>query len=80
LKLLHQDAVLTSTGLLPVSWSLQVIGDLADFTLCSDDVVFLIFLYQRWIYRVDKSRANEYGQIAAPDEKDAVTGESKKEK
>jgi len=29
-----------------------------------DDVVFLVFLYQRWIYRVDLKRANEYGQIA----------------
>ncbi|KZT62279.1 cleft lip and palate transmembrane 1 [Calocera cornea HHB12733] len=29
-----------------------------------DDVVFLVFLYQRWIYRVDWKRANEYGQIA----------------
>jgi len=28
----------------------------------SDDVVFLIFLYQRWIYPVDKSRVNEFGQ------------------
>lgn len=27
-----------------------------------DDVVFLILLYQRWIYRVDYSRVNEYGQ------------------
>lgn len=26
-----------------------------------DDVIFLIFLYQRWIYRVDKSRVNEFG-------------------
>lgn len=26
-----------------------------------DDVVFLIYLYQRWIYRVDKKRANEFG-------------------
>ncbi|RXK41373.1 cleft lip and palate associated transmembrane protein [Tremella mesenterica] len=29
-----------------------------------DDVVFLILLYQRWIYRVDYSRVNEYGQVA----------------
>ncbi|CDZ97998.1 Transmembrane protein [Phaffia rhodozyma] len=29
-----------------------------------DDVVFIILLYQRWIYRVDKTRANEYGQVA----------------
>ncbi|EIN10835.1 cleft lip and palate associated transmembrane protein [Punctularia strigosozonata HHB-11173 SS5] len=28
-----------------------------------DDVVFLIFLYQRWIYRIDPKRVNEYGQI-----------------
>ncbi|GIL76805.1 hypothetical protein Vretimale_8728 [Volvox reticuliferus] len=26
-----------------------------------DDLVFVIYLYQRWIYRVDKSRANEFG-------------------
>ncbi|ORY25820.1 cleft lip and palate transmembrane protein 1-domain-containing protein [Naematelia encephala] len=28
-----------------------------------DDVVFLVLLYQRWIYRVDYSRVNEYGQV-----------------
>ncbi|KAI0353459.1 cleft lip and palate transmembrane 1 [Trametes cingulata] len=32
-----------------------------------DDVVFLIFLYQRWIYRVDPNRVNEYGQVGAAD-------------
>ena len=26
-----------------------------------DDVIFLIFLYQKWIYRTDYSRVNEYG-------------------
>ena len=26
-----------------------------------DDVVFFIFLYQRWLYPVDKRRANEFG-------------------
>lgn len=26
-----------------------------------DDLVFLVYLYQRWIYRVDKKRANEFG-------------------
>lgn len=26
-----------------------------------DDVIFLIYLYQRWIYPVDKSRINEFG-------------------
>ncbi|KAJ1311790.1 hypothetical protein OPQ81_010255 [Rhizoctonia solani] len=32
-----------------------------------DDVVFLIFLYQRWIYRVDPKRVNEYGQVGEDD-------------
>ena len=27
-----------------------------------DDVIFFIYLYQRWIYPVDKSRVNEFGQ------------------
>ncbi|KAA1466458.1 cleft lip and palate associated transmembrane protein [Dentipellis sp. KUC8613] len=49
-----------------------------------DDVVFLIFLYQRWIYRVDPKRVNEYGQVMASDADAAVEvdkgGESKKNK
>ncbi|THV08204.1 cleft lip and palate associated transmembrane protein [Dendrothele bispora CBS 962.96] len=32
-----------------------------------DDVVFLIFLYQRWIYRIDPKRVNEYGQVMVQD-------------
>ncbi len=27
-----------------------------------DDVVFLIQLYQRWLYPIDKTRPNEFGQ------------------
>ena len=27
-----------------------------------DDVVFLIYLYQRWLYPIDKKRHNEYGE------------------
>ncbi|XP_054165446.1 lipid scramblase CLPTM1L-like [Oppia nitens] len=27
-----------------------------------DDVVFIIYLYQRWLYPVDKNRVNEYGE------------------
>lgn len=26
-----------------------------------DDIVFIIFLYQKWIYRVDPKRVNEFG-------------------
>ncbi|XP_003744055.1 cleft lip and palate transmembrane protein 1 homolog [Galendromus occidentalis] len=29
-----------------------------------DDIVFLIYLYQRWIYRVDPKRVNEFGTSA----------------
>ncbi|KAI0677053.1 cleft lip and palate transmembrane 1 [Trametes maxima] len=43
-----------------------------------DDVVFLVFLYQRWIYRVDPNRVNEYGQVMSTDV-DAVEGKEKKE-
>jgi len=28
-----------------------------------DDLIFVVYLYQRWIYGVDRSRANEYGQV-----------------
>ncbi|TFY83691.1 hypothetical protein EWM64_g321 [Hericium alpestre] len=49
-----------------------------------DDIVFLIFLYQRWIYRVDPKRVNEYGQVLVADEDGASSekkdGESKKDK
>jgi len=34
-----------------------------------DDLVFLIYLYQRWIYPVDKSRVNEFGQSGEDDKK-----------
>lgn len=54
-----------------------------------DDIVFLVYLYQRWIYPVDKNRANEYGQtfshekairedeIASEDEVDVQTSAAK---
>ncbi|KAI5124961.1 hypothetical protein M0805_007387 [Coniferiporia weirii] len=51
-----------------------------------DDLVFLIFLYQRWIYRVDPKRINEYGQVMvgeanSTESKDGVaTLETKKTK
>ncbi|KAG2073682.1 cleft lip and palate transmembrane 1 [Suillus decipiens] len=46
-----------------------------------DDVVFLIFLYQRWIYRIDPKRVNEYGQVLAEDViKVDGSGETKKDK
>eukprot|EP01080_Neovahlkampfia_damariscottae_P010048 gene10048-2367_t len=35
-----------------------------------DDIIFFIYLYQRWIYRVDKKRVNEFGQQFEPDEEE----------
>jgi hypothetical protein len=40
-----------------------------------DDVVFLVFLYQRWIYRIDPKRVNEYGQVMASDVDTAASNE-----
>ena len=31
-----------------------------------DDLVFLVYIYQRWIYRVDPKRANEFGRALCP--------------
>jgi len=53
-----------------------------------DDIVFFIFLYQRWIYPVDKTRPNEYGVAYEEKKKDecekdnvqAKKSESKKER
>jgi len=48
-----------------------------------DDLVFVIFLYQRWIYRVDTKRVNEYGQVAEPvaeGGKEAEAVESRKDR
>ncbi|KAJ3841416.1 cleft lip and palate associated transmembrane protein [Lentinula raphanica] len=44
-----------------------------------DDVVFLIFLYQRWIYRIDPKRVNEYGQVLSEDVK-TIEGEEDPDK
>ncbi|KAF9436689.1 hypothetical protein BGZ76_003223 [Entomortierella beljakovae] len=42
-----------------------------------DDVVFFIYLYQRWAYRTDHTRANEFGQVG---EEEGNEGEKAAEK
>ncbi|KAG7278354.1 hypothetical protein CRUP_024599 [Coryphaenoides rupestris] len=37
-----------------------------------DDVVFFIYLYQRWIYRVDPNRMNEFGTSGVDPTKDTT--------
>ncbi|KAI1278746.1 Cleft lip and palate transmembrane protein 1-like protein [Halotydeus destructor] len=34
-----------------------------------DDIVFIIYLYQRWLYPVDKKRVNEFGETADDSDK-----------
>ncbi|KAI0224873.1 hypothetical protein L0F63_005875, partial [Massospora cicadina] len=34
-----------------------------------DDVVFFVYLYQRWIYKEDATRPNEFGQVGQASEK-----------
>lgn len=33
------------------------------------DVIFLIYLYQRWVYPVDKKRVNEFGFAGEEEDK-----------
>ncbi len=41
--------------------------------LTHTDIIFLIYLYQRWIYRVDMTRVNEFGQGGTPDDEGSAT-------
>jgi hypothetical protein len=36
-----------------------------------DDVVFFVYLYQRWIYPVDHTRANEFGQVGEAEKEES---------
>jgi len=45
-----------------------------------DDVVFAAFLYQRWRYRVDKSRVNEFGFAGEEEARKKSEDETKKER
>jgi hypothetical protein len=42
-----------------------------------DDIVFFIFLYQRWIYRVDPKRVNEFGTSGDDSQGAPVGGEER---
>ena len=40
-------------------------------------MIFLVYLYQRWIYPIDKKRTNEFGTSGEnPDEVDTVANNS----
>ena len=67
LRLRHQDAHPLPHRLLPrrcARPALPADHNLVDrfvFGFVFADIIFFIFLYQRWIYRVDPSRLNEFG-------------------
>ncbi|PHH78137.1 hypothetical protein CDD82_3189 [Ophiocordyceps australis] len=44
-----------------------------------DDVIFFIYLYQKWAYRTDYSRVNEFGQGGDEDEDKVDHGQKKME-
>jgi hypothetical protein len=43
-----------------------------------DDIVFFVYLYQRWLYPVDHARVNEFGYSGAEGEGKAGGGNNKK--
>jgi len=49
------------------------------FRPCLADLIFLIYLYQRWIYPVDKKRVNEFGFGGEDDQAVAETDAAKEE-
>lgn len=45
-----------------------------------DDLIFIIYLYQRWVYRVDKSRTNEFGYTEEKKEENQEEDKDKENK
>lgn len=43
-----------------------------------DDIIFFIYLYQRWAYKIDYTRVNEFGQ-GGDDEEEETDKKEKKE-
>lgn len=44
-----------------------------------DDVIFIIYLYQTWLYKVDYSRVNEFGQGGEEEEEEGEEAKEKKD-
>ncbi|KAF5092712.1 hypothetical protein D0Z00_004446 [Geotrichum galactomycetum] len=45
-----------------------------------DDIIFFIYLYQTWLYKVDYTRVNEFGQVGEEEENEKKEDEKKDEK
>ena len=46
----------------------------------TDDIVFVVFLYQRWVYRVDMTRVNEFGHRGDGGKDEKEKGKEKESK
>ena len=44
-----------------------------------DDIVFFIYLYQRYLYPVDKTRPNEFGRAYEEEEEEEESGAAEKQ-
>ena len=44
-----------------------------------DDIIFFIWVYQSWKYKVDYKRVNEFGQGGDSDEEEEAPAETKEE-
>jgi hypothetical protein len=44
-----------------------------------DDVIFFVYLYQKWAYKIDYNRVNEFGQGGEDEEEEDAKVEAKKE-
>jgi hypothetical protein len=42
-----------------------------------DDVIFFVYIYQKWVYKVDYTRVNEFGQGGDDDEVEEETTKGK---
>ena len=42
----------------------------------AQDIVFAVFLYQRWVYKVDMSRVNEFGHRGEGEDEASPVGDA----
>ncbi len=71
----NRDGRLGLLGMQPVHcmiehqpWTWNLLDVTSSIFLVLADLVFLVYLYQRWVYPVDKKRVNEFG-FGGTDEK-----------
>ena len=63
IQLLYQDAIPSSFSLFPRWRGLSHFPVPGELSRPVSYVSYLTWFYQRWIYRIDPKRINEYGQV-----------------